>query len=567
MILLVPSSVRGSYQAAVGWDQLVAELGDAVPLGRGVQVSLIESADFLNRYQPDTSNYEFSGKALVAKSRASGDSDHATVVGQLLFGTHSSMARAIDTIHVYHADDWLLSDFLGTGESAAPAVETSRIQNHSWVGTFTDDHKFNVEAVRRLDYAIERDGFVAVVALSNDTTAVRPLLAHSYNAISVGRPDGQHSRDGTWFEGEGRVRPDLVTPGGFFTSYSTPVVSSAVAVLLEAAEGDSRFENVNSKSAVMKAILMAGANKSPFPDWGRSDERPLDPVVGAGQLNVYHSYQVLVAGEHGPGEATNPERGWHLGMAVSGETKPYFLSVDREQETFTAHLTWNRLIEPGEGEDFLDAAIVLPRLECRLVKRNGVDLENELQVSVDPVNNSQHIFVRDLPPGDYALVIERVDEAEDEGIEYALAWDGVAAPSAGFVAWQETFFSDEELENSDDAKPKSDPDGDGLANLLEYALGSDPRAGTRHASVQRGIFSEEGKDYLTLTVTRARQLDDVSLGVDLSSDLKTWTKGGAILIASEDASEGRVTETFRDVEPIASGVSRFLRLTVSLDAP
>lgn len=52
---------------------------------------------------------------------------------------------------------------------------------------------------------------------------------------------------------------------------------------------------------------------------------------------------------------------------------------------------------------------------------------------------------------------------------------GTVAASLSFAEWQSDFFTDAELANPQISGPMADPDGDGLANLLEYLTVSDPR--------------------------------------------------------------------------------------------
>ncbi|MCU0721880.1 MAG: hypothetical protein MUC83_19370 [Pirellula sp.] len=47
----------------------------------------------------------------------------------------------------------------------------------------------------------------------------------------------------------------------------------------------------------MKAIIMAGADKTAVPAWSNTSTRPLDSVYGAGQADVYSSYRILEAGQ------------------------------------------------------------------------------------------------------------------------------------------------------------------------------------------------------------------------------------------------------------------------------
>ncbi len=555
--------LRGVYRETVGWNRLAAELDENLPDGSGIDVSMVESPVFGN-YQPNTSNLDFTGKTFDMKSGPSGVSEHATVVGTLLFGNTMSMVPGIDTIDVYNANLWVVGDFLRTGEEQLPEVETRRIQNHSWTGAFTE-LVHNIEGNRRFDYAIERDGFVAVVALQNVTNPVRALMAHAYNAITVGKPDGQHNRGGTVFDEPGRIRPDLVSPGegsGLFTSYSAPVVGAAAAMLLEEADRTSGLENARHHPQVIKAILMAGATKEPFPGWERSDELPLDEVFGAGRVNVYNSYRILTGGEHGPEpEAVVADSGWHLGDTSAGSSAVYFLSFDKHRETFTANLAWHRLIDLKGGTDFQEADPLVARLELRLYEADGFVLGDEVQASTDPVNNVQHLYLEDLPAGSYALRIDVFDDPTPNGLAYALAWDGVPIPPppATFAEWQERYFEDEGPEAT---APEADPAGDGLPNLLVFALAGDPHRMNRDLLPVDSTATVDGSAYLSLTYTRPETIEGVTYRIDASVDLINWTEDVGEFVDETVHADGTVTQTWRDSDPMDDHERRFLRLTV-----
>lgn len=560
-LLLVPW-LNGTYHEDIGWDRLVEEFGDNLPLGRNVKVSLIESPA-AGSYQPDTGNFELEGKSFSMKSGDSGKSSHATVVAQRFFGTHSAMAKAIDEIDVYEAVHWLRQGFLRTEEPDLPEAESSRVQNHSWVGMFDESPEVNREAVRRLDYAIERDGFVALVALRNDTAEVPPLLAHSYNAISIGRPNGSHSRGGTWFDEAGRTRPDIVSPGGYFTSFSVPVVSSAVAVLLEEADRTAGLLNARRNPQVIKSILMAGATKAGFSGWTRSDDRPLDPIFGAGQLDIYNSYRILTGGEHAPDSAALlPGSGWHLSATGSSERPTYYFSFDEKKETFAAHLTWHRIVAPDEPSAFADADVRLARMDLRLFEIEGTEPGQEIQISNDPVNNNQHLYVEDLPPGDYALRVGWIDDPSVGEAAYALAWDAAAPSPSSFGEWREQFFSGAELDDEETSGPDADPDNDGIPNLLEYALGGQPHRPDRTILPAIETAVEDGAEYLSLTFTRPVGPGDIEYRVDASSQLSDWSKGAGILTGSTPGPAGSVTEKYRHPEPVEARKRSFLRLTI-----
>ncbi len=557
-------NLQGIHRGSVGWYPLEEEIGEAVPTGKGIGVSMIESP-IGGSYQPNTSNLDFSGKTFDMKSGLSGVSEHATVVGTLFFGNTMSMAPGIDMIDVYNANLWAVGDFLKTGSAEPPAVETRRIQNHSWAGAFTREIH-DIEGNRRFDYAIERDGFVAVVAMQNVTDPVPALMAHAYNAITVGKPDGQHNRGGTVFDEPGRIRPDLVSPGegsGLFTSYSAPVVGAAAAMLLEEADRTPGLENARHRPEVIKSILMAGATKEPFPGWERSETLPVDEIFGAGRLNIYNSYRILIGGEQPPeSNGYVGDSAWHLSDTSDGDSAEYFFSFNKDRETLTANLTWHRLIELDAGTNFQEVEPLVARLELRLFEADGFVLGDEVQVSIDPVNNVQHLYLENLPAGEYALRIDVINDPTPHGVRFALAWDavpGVPPPPATYVEWRDRYL---EGDGPEVAGPKADPAGDGLANLLVYALAGEPLRSNRDRLPIEGMEDVDDESYLSLTYTRPEVIEDVGYRIDASVDLLDWTEGIGEFVDQTVHDDGTVTQTWRDTEPTDHHESRFLRLTV-----
>ncbi len=97
----------------------------------------------------------------------------------------------------------------------------------------------------------------------------------------------------------------------------------------------------------------------------------------------------------------------------------------------------------------------------------------------------------------------------------------------------------------------ADPDGDGIANLLEYALGGSPNDSGQHP---RPTLVFDGGDQLSLTFFRARA--DVTYFVEASNGLAGWS-----IIATNPGSVGE-TVTVTDTADNDSD-QRFLRLRVS----
>ena len=211
---LLAGEVRADYKDEIGYTDLQALLGPATPSGAGVTVTQVEAVEpATGSYLPSQANAEFTGKTITDKTgTATNTSGHATTVGRYYYGNLTSIAPGVNTVDAYAAGDWLGDGYLDPDGffDQEPRTEARDVQNHSWIGTGSTQA---TNSTRRLDFAIRRDGFTCVVGLNNGAgTSVPLLLAQSYNAISVGRSDGSHSRGGTTFEEAGRVKPEVVAP-------------------------------------------------------------------------------------------------------------------------------------------------------------------------------------------------------------------------------------------------------------------------------------------------------------------------------------------------------------------
>ena len=118
-----------------------------------------------------------------------------------------------------------------------------------------------------------------------------------------------------------------------------------------------------------------------------------------------------------------------------------------------------------------------------------------------------------------------------------------------YLSWQEQEFSSVQILASD-AAVAADPDGDGLVNLVEYGLGSNPHGFTRlpPPAVDAG--------FLSMTFDRPVGRPDVICHVEASSDLKTWAPVPADVIA-----QTATTQTVRArIERPADQRRMFMRL-------
>lgn len=123
--------------------------------------------------------------------------------------------------------------------------------------------------------------------------------------------------------------------------------------------------------------------------------------------------------------------------------------------------------------------------------------------------------------------------------------------------WRLTHFSSAEATGA--ASDMADPDEDGLVNLLEYALGSDPLHPQAHSTTASAVDGQWHFNY-----ERPVDRTDLNYTVQVSTDLQTWTTAGVVHeLVSVDG--GRAAWRARYPQSLASNV--FFRLVVDLPAP
>ena len=152
----------GDYRDDVGYTRLQAELGVAVPTGTGVAVTQTEASSGGFNYMPDVSSAEFTGKTIYAKSTPGGVTGHATTVAAYFYGLASSMAPDVNSIDVFEAENWLHSGFLRRTTMSHPNVEIAPSKTTAGSAISTTAVWQMSRPCDGLDFAIERDDFLAV---------------------------------------------------------------------------------------------------------------------------------------------------------------------------------------------------------------------------------------------------------------------------------------------------------------------------------------------------------------------------------------------------------------------
>jgi hypothetical protein len=456
----------------IGYSRLQEELGDKTPNGAGVPVTQIE-APLTN--SPDATDYfpmltnsdgsangQFTGKTVTPQTNPYTTSSHATTVGTLFYGNTGSIAPGITSVNVYNANDWIGTGFLNPSTSPLPDFTTDRVANSSWIGydsesgTTTFSASATLDDLHRLDYVIATDDYINCVAENNpDNGGAMPLLADSFNAISVGLTNGT-ATSGTTAELDdpqnlyigGRAAPDVVVPMGA-TSYATPLVASTAALLVEVAHDHPSLSSGSFTSSrtglqleygetndVIKAAIMAGADRvtnnqdtsdqiAGYGTEGYQTRNGLDTRYGAGQLDVYNSYHIIAAGQQGPNAAPIGTYGFDYNPAsAEGAVENYVFSG---QYGVAATLVWNIHIAD-------DLSATLAHFQLQLFDLSAGGGSVSVAVSDSMIDNTQNIYVNGLNTGDtYELQVTRNDGLAEDW-DYGLAWDLAPAPEPGSAA-------------------------------------------------------------------------------------------------------------------------------------
>lgn len=123
-----------------------------------------------------------------------------------------------------------------------------------------------------------------------------------------------------------------------------------------------------------------------------------------------------------------------------------------------------------------------------------------------------------------------------------------------YTNWQQTHFSEAEV-GGGLAAPTVDADGDLMVNLVEYALGGDPRQFTAQP-----VSAEMNGEVWTASFSRPAGLKDVAYTGEFSSDLQAWDPGVLQVLDTVDG-----VEMIEVADPLGSagGAKRFFRARVS----
>ncbi len=149
---------------------------------------------------------------------------------------------------------------------------------------------------------------------------------------------------------------------------------------------------------------------------------------------------------------------------------------------------------------------------------------------------------------------------------YYLGEDAAAAPMT-WPVWRNLTFTEQEA-SAGLAADTADPDGDGLPNLLEYVLGSDPHladGGVFGPFYRLSDLSDFGlaplpDKHLTAAVRRNSRIIDATLSVEVSGDLSLWDSASLIEVGTSFPG----ILVMRDPQGITDAPRRAMRLRATL---
>ncbi|MCH2133916.1 MAG: hypothetical protein MK116_09220 [Phycisphaerales bacterium] len=475
MAVAWPVLVSADFRESAGWNDLIDRIGaENVPDGENVVVAQVEAQSGTS-YAPDVNDAEMLAHTFVDEGPGfTGQSGHAMNVAKRFYGATVSMTPLVDPVHLYEAGGWCLDDFLRANYSSGTAPLSMpggvKVLNHSWIGSFGNVNNDQI-VLRRMDYVVHRDDAIIAVGVNNGGTSDnQALLCFGFNNISVGVRSGDHAHSDTPanYEAAGRMKPEICSDATA-TSWATPVVSSAAAMLVDQVRSDPDLNLDGQLPAVVKAVLLAAADHQDSdaddgtwsnepsesgPDRGTTS-RPLDMVQGAGQVDVNRSHLIMSGGRitGGVSPATTPEApptGWDWAFCLLGNSRTWNFTLEGSVDEVSIVAAWNRTVPIGFGSNWtmgdFDLELVALDADDQPVSLVGSGPEvfgagNVLSTSA--VDNVEHLYIRDLAPGRYQLRLSMVG-------------GGVSSDRAG-IAW---YFSEQEI-----VDVPGDIDGNGVVNV------------------------------------------------------------------------------------------------------
>ena len=411
--------------------------------GAGVKIGMVESDKDEPSGLPWIGHTAFmNGNLLNGKADAADASEHATEVAGIMVGVDSAANIPPDgkpykgvapnaQLAAAEATIWVSIDTAAT-DLTNDGCDVINIS----AGT-DPDNILAPDINRTIDGLVDNDRVTIVAAAGNmsgeyDDEIASP--AEAYNVIAVGAlgalEHGGSRQTGPWdktsaenipgptsgaYYPSGRCKPDIVAPGdctvprtlgdyaddGVGSSLAAPHVTGAVALMIQAARDDGAYfvDGDVVDPRIIKSALLTGADKSVTTLSGRAwttigPAQPLDYELGAGGLNVEEATEVMLGNDE---TAAGITRHMAFDTIIWAEQEVSLsLGYLNEGTDLVASLVWNAHYIPILGMDLSDLDLYV-RLE-----------ESDYAWSRSSIDNVEHLFLQNLPGGNYSLVVTTV---------------------------------------------------------------------------------------------------------------------------------------------------------------
>lgn len=206
---------------------------------------------------------------------------------------------------------------------------------------------------------------------------------------------------------DGRIKPELTAFGAEGTSEAAALTSGSVLLLQERYQ---EKESIMPKSDMIKSFLIAGSDdiRDPGPDF----------KSGYGQLNLFHSLQII-------------DSGWYSSGSLSqDETTSFQISVNQNLDHLNVVLTWrDPPAEAGASKALINDLDV--KVSKDLTEWLPWVLDSSPNISAlsslattgpDRLNNVEMVTLYNVFPGEYSVEISGFDVAGTQ--EYSVAYFG-----------------------------------------------------------------------------------------------------------------------------------------------
>jgi hypothetical protein len=303
----------------------------------------------------------------------------------------------------------------------------------------------------------------------------------------------------------------------------------------------------------------------------------LNPQFAA-QVNFQPAGAVLPTGFHADaGAVFGPQTdghtyGWETTLAATNLTQRNAgRSQDLRYDTFCqmqagGNHTWEMAVPNGPYSVLLAAGDASSTSGSYRILAEDVLL-------LDGVPSADHRWVEGL--GTVVVTDGRLTVSSDPGaVNNALAFLEVSAVEPATIEqWRAMYFATRA--NAGDAANGADPDQDGLANLLEYAVGLDPTHPDSAPSLAPVVAHAEGADWFACEFFRNTNATDLTYSVEAADvlpasawvDLASYRSGtgwsGPGHVEEMIGEPNRVKVRVREAQPLHAFTNRFLRLRVT----